>query len=104
MDLFQLEIHNCISQSFKPLCSSHGGLVTHVDSEYSASVIESVNDSTVWEGLLISVHDPSLVKDIVVGDIYSLPKDNNNRGNVDTFARELEQILARNSDTRADIF
>ena len=74
MDLFQLEGYNCISQSFNPLCSSHGGLVTYVDSEYSASVIESFNDSTVWEGLFSSVHDPSLVKDIVVGISIGRPK------------------------------
>ena len=60
--------------------------------------------TTIWEWLFISVHDPSLVKDIVVGNIYRPPKDNNNRGNVDTFARELEPILARISDTRAEIF
>ena len=104
MDLFQLEGYNCISQSFNPLCSSHGGLVTYVDSEYSASGIESVNDSTVWGGLFILVHDPSLVKDIVVGNIYRPPKDDNNRSNVDTFARELEPIFARINDTRAEIF
>ena len=85
MDLFQLEGYSCIS--FNPLFSSHGGLVTYVDSEYSASVIEAVNDSTVWEGLFISVHDCSAIKNIMIRKIYRAHKDNNNRENFDTFLK-----------------
>ena len=47
MDLFQLEWYNWISLSSNSLCNWQVGLVSYVDSEYSALVNESVNDSIV---------------------------------------------------------
>ena len=96
LSLYQIEGHTCISQGKR--CSSHGGLMTYVNSQYNTSVIDVKNDSPIWESLFVTVNDMDIGKEFVVGNTYRPPYDNNNEQNVTTFVTELEPIIATLND------
>ena len=96
LSLHQIEGYTCISQGKR--CSSHGGLMTYVNSQYNTSVIDVKNDSPTWESLFVTVKDMGIGKEFVVGNIYRPPYDNNNEQNVTTFVTELEPIIAALND------
>ena len=92
LSLYQIEGLIRISQGKRR--SSRGGLMTHVNSQYNTSVIDVKNDSPIWESLFFTVKDMDIGKEIVVGNIYRPPYDNDNEQNVTTFVTELEPIIA----------
>ena len=96
LSLYQIEGYTCISQGKR--CSSHGGLMTYVNSQYNTSVIDVKNDSPIWESIFVTVKDMDIGKEFVVGNIYRPPYDNNNEQNVTTFVTELEPIIAALND------
>ena len=83
LSLYQIEGYTCISQDKR--YSSHGGLMTYVNSQYNTSVIDVKNDSPIWGILFVTVKDMDIGKEFVVGNIYCPPYDNNNEQNVTTF-------------------
>ena len=48
----------------------------------------------MWEGLFILIKDLENQNDIVLGNIYRPPHDNNNQTNINTFVTELDPILS----------
>lgn len=92
LSLFQLEGYQCFSHGKQ--CSAHGGLLTYVDMQYNCQELALDNHSPVWENLFILIKDPSLNKDIVLGNIYRPPYENNNSRNVGQFIAELDPVLA----------
>ena len=101
LSLYQIEGYTCISQGKR--CSSHGGLITYVDSQFNTSIMNIKNDSPIWEGLFVAVKDMETEKEIVVGNIYRPPYDNNNEQNVTTFVTELEPIIATLNDNNREL-
>ena len=96
LSLYQIEGYTCLSQGKR--CSSHGGLMTYVNSQYNTSVIDVKNDSPIWESLFVTVKDMDIGKGFVVGNIYRPPYDKNNEQNITTFVTELEPIIAALND------
>ena len=101
LSLYQIEGYTCISQGKR--CSSHGGLITYVDSQFKTSIMNIKNDSPIWEGLFVGVKEMETEKEIVVGNIYRPPYDNNSEQNVTTFVTELEPIIATLNDNNQEL-
>ena len=57
----------------------------YINCQFNASVIDIENISAVWEGLFVLVKDIENEKEIVIGNIYRPPYDNNNETNINTF-------------------
>ena len=96
LSLLQIEGFTCNFQSKS--CSTHGGILTYV----SASKININIDPTVWEGLFIFIKDLENQKDIVLGNIYRPPHDNNNQTNINTSVTELDPILSSLTNNKRD--
>ena len=101
LSLYQIEGYTCIPQGKR--CSSHDGSMTYVHSQYNTFVIDVKNDSPIWESLFVTVKYMDIGKEILVGNIYRPPYDNNNEQNVTTFVTELEPIIATLNDGNQDL-
>ena len=101
LSLFQIAGYQCISQGKK--CSQHGGLITYIDENYLATVINVDNTSQIWESQFILVKDIECDNEIVIGNIYRPPYGNNGKENISTFISELDPILANLSNTNRDM-
>ena len=75
--LYHCEIDGfrCYSQDKR--CSAHGGLLTYISEDLQACKINLNIDPTVWEGVFIRIKDLENQKDLVLGNIYRPPHDNN---------------------------
>ena len=101
LSLLQTDGFRCYSQGKR--CSAHGGLLTYISEDLHASKINMNIDSTVWEGLFIRIKDLENQKDLVLGNIYRPPHDNNTQINISTFVTELDPMLSSLTNTRDDI-
>ena len=101
LSLFQIDGYRCFSQGKR--CSPHGGLITYINSQLNASVIDIENDSAVWEGLFVLVKDINNEKEIAIGNIYRPPYDNNNETNINTFVSELNPIIGNISESNREL-
>ena len=90
--LLRLDGYNLISQPRS--CSLHGGLMVYVQENYKAVVTHSVSTSDIWEGLFVKITDESFKNDIIVGNIYKPPRNNNNNENIAQFISEIDPILS----------
>ena len=78
-DVSRLEIPNYkMFHQGKSRCSNHGGLLTYVHCNLSATVRKHFRRSLLWEGRLIDIKGESLITPISICNIYRPPKDNNN--------------------------
>ena len=97
----QLEGYTLISQGYS--ATTHGGLFIYVNSKYTVHEFYSINSSTICEALFIKLENGGLPKDIIIGNVYKPPHDNNNKDNIDAFIEEMnpviDQINASNLDT-----
>ena len=50
--------------------------------------------SPTWEGLFVKMQGMENTKDIIIGNIYRPPYDNNCKENIDSFTSELDPILS----------
>ena len=91
LDLIQLDGYNCYSQGRH--CSTKGGLVTYVRSEYESKIFLQCASSNIWEGLFLDISKENSSFRIIVGNIYKPPKGNNNNDNISQVIMELEPIL-----------
>lgn len=89
--LLQLEGFTCICKGKS--VSAHGGLIIYLDNKYEFSVIKESHESDIWESLLLKISGSNLKNDIILGNIYKPPKNNNNNLNINTFITELEPLL-----------
>ena len=46
---------------------------------------------TLMEGLFLELKHVSLQNKLIIGNVYKLPRDNNNANNIDAFTREYGQ-------------
>ena len=75
LPLVALEGYQCFS--IKATTSSHGGLVMYVDDKYEVQVKKTVDDSNIWEGLLLELNHSSFQNKIIICNVYKPPRDNN---------------------------
>ena len=101
LSVYKSKGYTCISQGKR--CSSHGGLITYVDSQFNTSIMDIKNDSSITERLFVAVKDIETGKEIVVGNIYRPPYDDNNEQNVTTFLTELEPIISTLNDNNHEL-
>ena len=59
-------------------------------------------DPTVWEGLFIRIKDLENQKDLVFGNIYRPPHDNNNQININTFVTVWDPMLSSLTNNKDD--
>ena len=81
---------------------SHG-LITYVDWSLNTSEVNMDFNSSVWEGLFVQIQDLGYTNDIIIGNIYHPPHDNNNKENISTFISELHSISSSINATRRDM-
>ena len=72
--------------------STHGGVVTYVENSYDVTIKAQVNNSDIWDGLLLEIKHENLNNEIIIGNICKPPKDNYS-GIIKGFVSELEPIL-----------
>ena len=77
----------------KASSSSHGGLITYVDDIYEVSLIKKIDSSSIWDGLFLKLKHSNMQNEIIVGNLYKPPRDNNNTANITAFREELESVL-----------
>ena len=92
LQLLQLDRYNTFHVN--AFCSTHGGAVTYVDNTYDVTVRAQVNNSDIWDGLFLEISHENLKNEIIVGNTYKPPIDNNNSVNVKGFVSQLEPILS----------
>ena len=98
---FNLEGFDLFAQGYST--TSHGGLFTYLNKKYQGSVVKQVSNSTIFEGLFIKATSETLTEDLIIGNIYRPPHDNNNRDNVDAFVSELDPILEQLNKTNSGV-
>ena len=84
-------------------CSQHGCLITYLHENFVSTAINTNSDSIFWEGQFILVKDIEFNKEIILGNIYRPPFDNNGRENVRTFIEELNPIISHFNKSCRDI-
>ena len=101
LTLFQIPGYQCISKG--KTCSQHGGLITYLHENFASTEINTNSDSLIWEGQFILVKDIEFNKEIILGNIYRPPFDNNGRENIRTFIEELNPIISHFNTSCRDI-
>ena len=71
-NLFQIDNYECYPQ--EKYCSSKGGLVIYIKSNYNFEKIFTCPHSNIWEGLFLEITSKNSDFRIVVGDIYKPPQ------------------------------
>ena len=99
--LFQIPGYQYISKG--KTCSQHGGLVTYLHENFVSTEINKNSDSLIWEGQFILVKDIESNEEIILGNIYRPPFDNNGRENVRIFIEELNPIISHFNKSCRDI-
>ena len=97
--LLQIEGYKLISQTRS--CSARGGLIIYLNNNIKYKLLDGYTDSDIWEGQFIEIlFENSCVKNLILGNIYRPPHDNN--ANYQQFINELTPLLItlgnRNSD------
>ena len=100
---FQIDGYNCFYRDKRPECSNHGGLITYVDDNFVANDLCIRNDSSVWENIFVQIKVTGHRRDIIVGNVYKPPKDNNSIDNIQTFTSELEAVLFSLKNTNSEV-
>ena len=84
--------------------STHGGLITYVDENYDVSVIKKIEKSTIWDGLFLKVKHEEMQNEVIIGNLYKPPRNNNNVANIRAFIEEIEPILQDLSMHNSEVF
>ena len=74
-------------------CSNHGGLLTYVHCNFSATVRKQFSRSLLWEGQLIDIKGESPITHISIFNISRPPKYNNSNTTIENFIGELTPII-----------
>ena len=99
--LLNIENFNLITQGYSS--TTHGGLALYVNSKYNTEKIISINRSSVCEALFIKLSAGDLQRDLIVGNIYKPPHNNNNNDNIEQFMAEIQPLLDELNKSKADI-
>ena len=98
---FHLEGFELFAQGYST--TSHGGLFIYLNEKYQGTIIKQVNDSTIYEGMFIKARGEHLNEDIIIGNIYRPPHDNNNKDNINAFIQELDPVLNQLNNTNSEV-
>ena len=101
LSLFQIAGYKCIYK--RKTCFKYGGVIIYLHESFVSTEINAVNDSLIWESQFILVKDIEFNKQIILGNIYRPPFDNNGRENVTNFIEELNPIIYRISTSPVGI-
>ena len=99
--LLNIDGYTCYPQGKH--CSSKGGLAIYVRSEYKVQYSIPCPKSGIWEGLFLQISSQLNGVNILVGNIYKPPKNNNNNTNIAKFIEELTPILNQVENINSDI-
>lgn len=91
VSLLRLPGYNLINQM--KTCSEHGGLIIYVSDEFNYSIVNRVEDSSVWEGLFIEIWGNNMKKSVIIGNIYRPPKSNTD-AILKQFIEEFEAVMS----------
>ena len=92
--IFEIDGYKLFSQNSH--CSKHGGLAIYVDQEYLVTPLPENNIKTnVCEGMFLEISGTHMKNKLLIGNIYELPKHNNNDENIETFLTDIEQTLEK---------
>ena len=75
----------------------------YVHSKYKYVSLEYYTESNIWEGLFKEVSGNTLESNIIIGNIYKPPKNNNNNDNIQQFMNELDPVLTKLDSDNKDI-
>ena len=101
MTFLNLDNFTLISQGYST--TTHGGLAIYVNSRYNTENFFSITKSNVCEALFVRLSADDLSRDIIVGNIYKPPHNNNNNENIDRFMTEIRPLLDKLNDSTAEI-
>ena len=99
----QIDGYNCFYRDKRPECSNHGGLITYVDDNFEANDLCIRNESSVWENLFVQIKGTGHSRDIILGNVYNPPKDNNSIDNIQIFTSELAAVLFSLKNTNSEV-
>ena len=68
MSLLHLDGYHCIYQ-YSKTCSTKGGTIIYLSSDFEYELILNYDSSIKWEGLFINVYGGGLLKNIKIGNI-----------------------------------
>ena len=82
------------------VCSFRSGLAIYLNENYKYSILPLYNNSTVWEGLFIEVSEKGVKKPVIIGNVYSPPRNTNNgyQSFIDEFTPILSHFDKRNNE------
>ena len=83
-------------------CGSHGGLAIYLAEGLVYKEIFRSHVNRIWEGLFISVSGESIVKPVIIGNVYKPPRDNNNNDNIDAFMSEFTPVISKITKLKSD--
>ena len=102
LSIFQIENYVCISQGKH--CCHHGGLIIYLHERFNFQKLPIEQISVIWEGLFITIKHPALnTKNIILGNIYKPPLNNNNNDNIQTFINEVEPVISQLNHANSNI-
>ena len=99
--LLHIDNFDLITQGYST--TTHGGLAIYINSKYNTEHFFSITESNVCEALFVKVSSSDLPNDIIVGNVYKPPHNNNNNGNIDQFLSDFYPLLDRLSDSNLEI-
>ena len=102
-DLTLLNLDNFILISQGYSTTTHGGLAIYVNSKYNTEHFFSISESNVCEALFVRLSADDLPRDVIVGNIYKPPHNNNNNENIDRFIEDIRPLLNKLNDSKAEI-
>ena len=86
----QLKGYSCIVQGKS--CSNKGGLIIYVNEKFQYKIHKQINNSNIWEGIIVEIFGGGLRSNILLGNIYRPPRDI--MINYRTFIDEFETVLS----------
>ena len=98
----QLDGFKLIPQGYS--CTTHGGLFIYVNEKYTSCEYLSIKDSSICEALFIKVSEGGLTRDIIIGNVYKPPHNNNNNDNIEAFITAMQPKLEILDASNLDIF
>ena len=69
----------------KTSSSSHGGLITYIDDKFDVTVVKTIENSSIWEGLFLELKHESLQNNITIDNLYKPPRGKNSARHIKAF-------------------
>ena len=96
--LLEISGYTCITQ--RKYCGNKGGLVIYLNEKFNYSILPLYKTSQVWEGQFIEISGDDLNKNIILGNVYRPPR--NNQDNISKFMDDMKVILEKIGRSKAE--